>query len=283
MIKVVTDSTCDLPAELLLKHNITAVPLTIQFGQETFHDGITIDKPTLYERLYRDGIIPTTSQPSAGEFVEAYRAVADEGDSILSIHISRQLSGTCQAAQIAHSMLPEMDIHIFDTRSVSAGIGFMALEAARRAEAGWEVERILEHLGRLREQMQLVFTPATLKYLEMSGRVNRFQYFTASLLDIKPIIFLQKGELEPLEKVRTRKRALRRLIEITHDLHREASAVNLAVVHAHAAEEAEQVMAQAKETLPCQESFVEDLTTTLVVHGGPGVVGVVSYPAQPFP
>ncbi|HJW88269.1 MAG TPA: DegV family protein, partial [Dehalococcoidia bacterium] len=273
MIKIVTDSTCDLPKELFAKHHITVVPLSIHFGQETFRDGVTIDKPMLYERLYRDGLVPTTSQPSAGEFAEVYRELAREGDSILSLHISRKLSGTCQAAEIARSMLPDLDIQVFDTQSVSAGIGFMVLEAARKAEAGWSMADILGYLSGLRKNVHLVFTPATLKYLELSGRVNHFQSFTASLLDIKPLIFLREGGLEPLEKVRTRKKALSRLIEVTAELQKEAKALSLAVIHAHAAEEAEALMAQVREAFPSGETFIVDLTSTLVVHGGPGVVG----------
>jgi len=279
MIKIVTDSTCDLPKELFAQHHITVVPLSIHFGQETFRDGVTIDKPMLYERLYRDGLVPTTSQPSAGEFAEVYRALAQPGDTILSLHISHKLSGTCQAAEIARSMLPELDIRIFDTHSVSIGIGFMVLEAARRVEAGDGADDILEYLKCMREKVQLIFTPATLKYLELSGRVNHFQSFTASLLDIKPLILMREGSLEPLEKVRTRKKAISRLIEVTRELHQDAKALNLGVIHAHAAEEAEALLTQAKEALPCGESFIVDLTSTLVVHGGPGVVGLVSYPS----
>ncbi|HID87527.1 MAG TPA: DegV family protein [Anaerolineae bacterium] len=277
MIKIVTDSTCDLPIHLFQQYDITVVPINIQFGTETYQEGITMDRPTFYRKIEEMGIIPTTSQPSAGQFVEVYRRVAAEGaTSILSLHLTSKRSGTYQSAELARSMLPELDIHVFDTLSLSAGLGFSVLEAARAIEAGKSVDEILQRLEIIRDNLRIFLTPATLKYLQMSGRVGKLSGALASLLNVKPIIVVEDGLLDVTERVRTRRKALERLLELTEEAHGK-DPINLAVVHAETPDEAQDLMERARARLNCVESFVEDLATSLAVHGGPGIIGVISY------
>jgi DegV family protein with EDD domain len=278
MIKIVTDSTCDMPAQLFQQYDITVVPINIQFGTETYEEGITIDRPTFYRKIEEMGIIPTTSQPSAGQFVEAYQKVAEGGaTSILSIHITSKRSGTYQSAELARSMLPEMDIHCFDTLSLSAGLGFSVLEAARAIEAGKSMDEILRRLAYIRDDLRVFLTPATLKYLQMSGRVGKLSGALASLLNVKPVIIVEDGLLDVSERVRTRKKALERMLELTEEAHGVEAPINLAVIHAEAPDEAHDLMGWARARFNCAETFVEDLAASLAVHGGPGIIGLISY------
>lgn len=278
MIKIVTDSTCDMPAHLFQRYGITVVPINIQFGAETYEEGITIDRPTFYRKIEEMGIIPTTSQPSAGQFVEAYRRVASEGaTSILSIHITSKRSGTYQSAELASTMLPELDIHCFDTLSLSAGLGLSVMEAARAIEAGKSMDEILQRLAYIRDDLRVFLTPATLKYLQMSGRIGKLSGALASLLSVKPVIVVENGLLDVTERIRTRKKALERTLELTEEAHGTEDPINLAIVHAEAPDEAHDLMERARARFNCAESFVEDLAASLTVHGGPGIIGVISY------
>ena len=275
MIKVVTDSTADVPQELLERYDIRVVPINIQFGQETYQEGIDIDRPTFFRKL--EEAMPTTSQPSPGQFVEVYRQLAEEGHSIISLHVTSKHSGTYQSALLAKSMLPEADIEVFDTLSISMGTGYQVLAAARAAEEGRSIGEILRLLEGIRSRMHLYLTPATLKYLQKSGRVGKLAGVLASLLSIKPIIEVEDGLLEVSEKVRTRGKALDRLVELTAQAVGTTEPVKLAISHAEAHEEAEALRARLEETFNCDEMHVVDLACSLTVHGGPGIIGIISY------
>ncbi len=275
MIKIVTDSTADVSQPLLERYDIRVVPVNIQFGQETYQEGIDIDRPTFYRKL--EEAMPTSSQPSPGQFVEVYRPLVEEGHSIISLHVTSKHSGTYQSALLAKSMLPEADIQVFDTLSISMGTGYQVLAAARAAEEGRSMEEILRLLEGIRSRMHLYLTPATLKYLQRSGRVGKLAGALASLLSVKPIIKVEDGLLEAFEKVRTRGKALDRLVELTAQAVGTTEPVKLAIAHAEAHEEAEALRARLEETFNCDEMHVVDLACSLTVHGGPGIIGIISY------
>lgn len=277
MIKIVTDSTCNLPPDLLQRYDIKVVPTNIQFGSETYEEGVTIARGTFYRKIEELGIMPTSSQPSGGQFVEVYRELAGEGHSILSIHITGKLSGTCQSAELAKSMLPELDIEVFDSLSISMGTGFLVLAAARAVEEDKSMTEILDLLRGVRSRMNVFFTVATLKYLQMSGRVGRLQEALASLIKIKPIIKVEDGVLEAFQRVRTRRQSLGRLLELTEEAVGTSDPIRIAVIHAEAPEEAQVLMGKAKTRFNCVETFVDDLSITLAVHGGPGLIGLIAY------
>jgi len=280
MIRIVTDSTCDLPEELMSQHDIHVVPIHIQFGAETYRDGQTIDKLTFYRRVEQDGMLPKTSQPPPGDFVRMYQAIARPVDEILSIHVTGRLSGTFNSAQLAAEELADrIKVHVFDSWAGSAGLGFMCLDAARMAEAGKSAADILKRLEATRPQVNHLFTMANLKFAEMSGRVNKLQSVLASLLNIKPIVMAEGGLMEVADQVRTRKKAIERVISIARERVGEAR-VNLAVIHAQAPDEAVLVLDQARRTLRVGETFVHDLALSLAVHFGPGTLAVVTYPAE---
>ncbi len=280
MIKIVTDSTCDLPAELRSQYDITAVPINVMFGTENYLDGITIDRATFYRKIEESGVLPKTSQPSAGQFEEYYSRLAEAGTTdIVSIHVTAKLSGTYQSAELAKEIVADrVRVHPFDSAGGSAGLGFMALEAARMAEAGKNVAEILARLEILRSRINIILTLRDLHFAQMSGRVGTLQSSLSSLLNIKPLVLLEDGILDVTEKVRTRRKAIDRMIEIIGERVGTSAPVNLAAIHAEAADEGQALLEKARSFFNCQESFLVDLALSLAVQFGPGTLGLAVYP-----
>lgn len=276
MIKLVVDSTCNLPPKYLRDNDIRVAPISIQFGEETFEEGRTIERAQFYEKIEAMGIIPTTSQPTPAWFADFYRDLHDQGHSILTITITGKHSGTHDSAVLAKSMVPEADVEVFDSLNISFGTGFMVREAVRMIDAGQDREAILERLKTIRDRMTLFLTPATLKYLQMSGRVGRLQSALGSLLDLKPIIAVEDGELAARENVRTRGKAIERILDLTAENIGNDPA-NIAIVHANSPQEGEQLLERATQRFNVQESLFGDLVASLAVHGGPGVLGLFGY------
>ena len=278
MIKIVTDSTADIPGTLLKQYDIRMAPINIQFAQETYREGVDIDRPTFFNKL--EECMPTSSQPSPGQFVDVYEPLAMEGHSILAITITSKHSGTYESAVLAKSMLPDAKIEVFDSLSISMGTGYQALAAARAAEEGKSMAEILQLLDGMRSRMHLYFTPATMKYLQRSGRVGTLAAALGSLLKVMPIIRTRDGELEVCEKVRTRSKAIDRLAELTAQAVGTTEPVNLAVIHAEVPDEAQALRARLEEQFDCHEMHVVDLACSLAVHGGPGILGIISCQAD---
>ncbi len=278
-LKIVTDSTCDLPKPYYQEYEIEVVPVSIQFGNESYLDGVTIDRATFYHKIAETGIVPKTSQPSPGQFAEVYRALARQGyDTILSLHISQALSGIMNAARLAaEEVVKEIRVIPFDSFSGSAAMGFMCVEAAQMARMGNSLEDILARLNAVKTQARITLTLATLQYAQMSGRVNAIQSLVASLLDIKPIVVVQQGRLILDGRFRSRQTAVNRVVTMTLEAAGQMP-IKLAVLHAEAAEEAEALMARLRPSLNCVDAFVGDLTTSIAVHFGPGAIGTVVYP-----
>jgi DegV family protein with EDD domain len=279
MIRIVTDSTCDLPQHYIDRYGIAVVPIVILFGEEVYLDGQTIDSPTFYRKVGEHRALPKTSQPSPGDFATAYREIAAEnpGDQILSMHVTGKLSGTCGSAEMAAAMVrDEIEVQVFDSLGGSAGLGYMCIEAARMAEARASMSEILARMAYIRKGVNLYLSLADLRFAQMSGRVGRLQGTLASLLNVKPIINLEDGAIDVLERVRTRRRAIDRMLELTVERVGRAP-VNLGVVHAEALDEAEELLALAQSKLDCQESYVSILSPGLAVHFGPSTLGIVTY------
>jgi DegV family protein with EDD domain len=192
--------------------------------------------------------------------------------------VTAKLSGTLRSAELAKQMLrDQVRIHTFDSACGSAGIGFMVLEAARMAQANELVPKIMARLETIRQRMTLVLTLEDLRFAQMSGRVGRLQSSLSSLLNIKPLILLEDGVIDVVEKVRSRRKAIQRMLEMVAERVGTTEPVNLAIVHADVFEESQELLEQAKRRFNCQETFVENLTTTLLVHFGPGTLAVVAY------
>ncbi|MDE3088142.1 MAG: DegV family protein [Chloroflexota bacterium] len=279
-IKIITDSTCDLPASYFHEYAIGVVPVNIQFGNATFQEGVTIDQTTFYKKVDELGIIPQTSQPSVGQFAEAYRAAAREGfDTILSLHVTGKLSGTMNSATLAaQEVADEIKVIPYDSLCGSAALGFMCVDAVEMARAGKSVEQILARLDAARPRVGIFLSLATLRYAQMSGRISGLQGFIASLLNVKPIISLHEGELAPSGRVRSRQAAMNQLIDLAKQAAGEQP-IKFAALHAQARPDAEQLLERGKREMNCVDTFVDDLAISLAVHFGPGVIGTVVYPA----
>jgi DegV family protein with EDD domain len=278
MIKIVADSTCNLSDEIVQQFDLRIAPIAIQFGQETYVEGIDIDRELFYNRIEELGIIPTSSQPTPAWFARHYEELHAQGYSIIVITVTRKHSGTYESAIMAKSMVPEADVEVFDSASISLGTGWMVVEAARMAEQGRTLPEILRRLEWIRAESRLYITPLTLKYLQMSGRVGRLQGAIASLLNVKPIIYLRDGALEAGENIRTRSKSLVRLLELLEEHLGRIKPVNLAVIHARAEDDAAWLVEKAKGIFNINELLMDDLIPSLAVHGGPGIVGVFGYP-----
>jgi len=277
-LAIVTDSTCDLPPDLMQQAGISLVPIPIQFGSESYEEGVTLDRAGFYRRIEQLGIIPKTSQPAPARFAEVYRNLRSTADVVLSIHVTGQLSGTCQAAALAAEMVKdEISVHVFDSMAGSAGIGFMALEARQRADSGSSLDTIVERLIYIRQRLTVIFNIDTLRYAVMSGRISALRSTVASVLQIKPIVTLHAGKLQVSENVRTRRRAFERILDIAGE-NLGATPVKLAVVHANAPADAATLLQMARRRFSVQQDFVVDLATSIAVHLGPGTVGLIAYP-----
>ncbi|MBM3121571.1 MAG: DegV family protein [Chloroflexi bacterium] len=273
MLRVITDTTCNLPPELIAAHHIPTAPIAIQFGEQGYDEFINLDRDLFYRRIQETGTIPTTSQPSPAWFAEQYRLAAQARLPVLVITVTSKHSGTHHSALLARSLVPEADVEVFDSASISLGTGWMVLEAAEMAARGATRSAILQRLGAIRRNSHLYLTPATLKYLQMSGRVGKLQGALASVLDVKPIIILQDGVLEARENVRTRTKALERLVALAQAAAGSAP-VRMGIVHARAPEEGRKLLEMVTARLNCEAVLMEDLVPSLAVHGGPGVLGL---------
>lgn len=203
MVKIVTDSTSDIPKDLLEEYNIKMVPLNVHIDSEVYKDQVELSPEEFFKRLPVASKLPRTSQPSPGEFKAAYSEVGSSGDSIVSIHISREMSGTYQSAIMAASMLPELDIEVIDSRLVSMGLGVVVLEAARAARDGASKDEVIAIVKKMMSSVSVLFCVDTLYYLEKNGRIGKAQSFLGTILHIKPILGLSKEELFKATKVRS--------------------------------------------------------------------------------
>lgn len=273
---IVTDSTADLPESLIEEYQVHVVPLRVHFGEEVFLDWVELKPGSFYNKLRKSDILPRTSQPSPGDFVEKYREIG-ENQTIISIHISSQLSGTYQSAMMAKDMLPEMDIHVFDTRLGSISHGVVALEAAKAARGGSTKEEVLALVDHLIGGIKIFFMVDTLEYLQKNGRIGRAQAMLGSLLKVKPILTLVDGIVTPKEKARGRSKALDRLVQICQEEFGTGKPVKVAILHSDALEEALGLEERCSEVFKYKDVLYANLGAVIGTHVGPGAVGIAMY------
>jgi DegV family protein with EDD domain len=276
-IRIVTDSASTIPPELAKQLDIEIVPISLTVGDRTMDDG-ELSPDELYEKM-RQGIVARTSQPAPGRFAEVYERLRGIASSVISIHITSQHSGTCQSAALAASMFPDMDIEIVDSRGISLGTGYLVIRAAQMAKQGLSKEEILAAINDMKEKIHTFCTVSTVKYLQMGGRLGWVAGTLATVLDIKPVMSVRDGTLGLMAKVRTRARSLDAIIQATVAALQNARDRQIAVIHAGALEEARQVKERLEQLIGDRVAFLLEAPTVLAVHGGPGLLGIVSYGA----
>jgi DegV family protein with EDD domain len=280
MLRIVTDGAVDMPAEWLAEYDIQIIPINIHFGEKTYLQYVDLDLPAFYKLVEASSVFPKTSQPSPHQFVEFYKKIAKEGDTILSIHITSKLSGTYASAVAAAEEVKGMfNVVPVDTLGGSMGTGFMCRAARQMDRAGKSVDEIVRYIESVRPKVQVILTLDTLDYARRSGRVGTLSAALASLLNVKPIALLKDGVVEMVDKVRTRKVALKRVLEMGKQAYGD-QAVYIAVVHARDLASGRALMEEAKKQFNAKEIILTDLSISLAINFGPGTVGLVLYPVE---
>ncbi|MDD4169112.1 MAG: DegV family protein [Desulfotomaculaceae bacterium] len=274
---IVTDSTADLPKELSSAYNITVVPLKVIFdGCEPLLDGVDIKTEQFYHRLVENRELSITSQPTPAEFASTYQRLHAEGGSIISIHISSAMSGTCQSARLGKDMVPGADIEVIDSQSVSMGLGLVVLTAARAARAGKSKQEIYAIIRRLIPKIKVYFIANSLDYLARGGRIGKAQAFLGTILNIKPLLYLKEGIVHPYEKIRGRAKAMDRLAQTVGEKVGD-KLIQCSLVHSNDPAGIEQLRQKIMAQLNCDEPIIANLGTVVGTHTGPGVLGVAFY------
>lgn len=276
-IQVITDTDSNLPIELANKHGILLVPITIQFGEESFADSIEIQNPELFERIDKFNKLPTTAAPSPAAFSKAYKSSFDSGaDSIICITVGSKISRTYESALNAVEEFPGKKITVIDSEFLSMGQGYMAITAVELINSGATHEQVVEKVRSLIPTCVLYGSLSTLKYLALGGRLSNLAASMANMLNIRPILCMREGKLDLLEKVRTRKVAMDRLVELLVNAVGNKSVNRLCIIHVLNLEDAEFLKSKLAEklVLPEKVDFI-DFGPGLSVHAGVGLVGAV--------
>ena len=228
-VRIVTDSSADLPQHLIDQHQITVLPCYVVIDDQTFKDGIEIQPDTFYDRLQAEGRTPTTAQPTVADFQEVYRDLVGQGHQVISIHVSAKLSGTLNSAEQAKASLGDSSqVEIIDSQLASIALGLAVLEATSILANGKDFHEAADEIRQGLDRHHGLFSLDTLEYLQKGGRIGKARAFMGSILSVKPILRLQNGEAHPVERPRNLKRATRRLVELVHDL---VPVQRLAVIH----------------------------------------------------
>jgi DegV family protein with EDD domain len=273
-VKIVTDSTSDLPKEVAQELGISVVPLNVHFDLDTFKDGVDMQADQFYHRLLTSPSLPKTSAPSPGLFKECYNRLAQESQELVSIHISSKLSGTYEAALAARQEIAKTcHIEVIDSKSVTMGLGLLVITAAKAAKEGASMKEVV---ALIQDSINKVFIAGaldTLEFLQKGGRVGKAQAWLGSILSIKPIISLAEGEVIPLERVRTRAKVVERMYQL---LEEHLPARELALLYSTDAEEAKKMLAHLKEISPQQPVYLTQFGSVLGTYLGPNSLGLIT-------
>ena len=275
-IAIVTDSTAYLPKAFIESNNIKVVSLKIHWDNDDFEDGVNITPAEFYKRLEKSSTIPTTSQPSAEEFLRIFEELAPHCDGIIVPLISSGISGTVASAQAAVSMFSQVPVEVIDSRSTAAGLALVVTAIAKAVSDGNSLKEIRQLAEDIVKRLNLFFVVDTLKYLHKGGRIGGASRYLGTMLSIKPILYIN-GTIDALEKVRTKKKAIERLIDLAVDK-AAGKPARVGVMHANALEEAKNLRGYLQLQINCKEIEIYDISPVIGTHVGPGTLGVAVYP-----
>ena len=277
MVKIVADSTADLPPELAAQWGITVVPCLVHFGQETFREGIDLSHAEFYRRLVAEPALPTTSSPGPGVFGAVYQQLATETDQIVSIHLSSKLSAVYNSARLGAEGIQEAEVAVVDSDSITMGLGWLTVMAARAARAGRSLKEVVRLLEAARPRVRVFALLDTLEYLRRGGRVSRLVAVLGALLDVKPMLGVEGGDILPLGRVRSRRKAVGRLVSLVAEL---GPLAELAVLHSRARQAAEPLADRLAAFLPRERMVIAEVGTVIGTHVGPNGLGVACVTAK---
>ncbi|MGM0419747.1 MAG: DegV family protein [Bacillota bacterium] len=277
-IGLLTDSTSDLPKNLIEKYDIQIIPLNVNFGEDTYIDGVDITPEAFFDKTENSSIIPQTSMPSVGKFINKYQEMAKKYDAIISIHLSEGLSGTLNSAKMAAKQIKEAEIYPIDSSSISLGLGFQVLLAAKLIQAGESVNSIKTQLEQAKDNLFLYFTVEDLTYMKEGGRIGKAQAFIGGILKINPIISIstKTGQVEPLDKTRGKKRTMQKMLDIAKQKLKNSNSAWLGFAHGNRENDMVKFKDDLLEISNTQlnietEIFTTRISATLGCHVGPSV------------
>lgn len=277
MVKIITDTTSCLPPEIARQYDIPVIPQIINFGNESYYEGTEMDIATFMERLKSSKELPKTAAPPPELFVVEFRRLSSLGQSIVCIHPSAEVSGTVRSASVAKNDFPEADIRVIDTRLIASPLASLVLLAAGWAAEGWTADEIEANLLDFIRRARVYFLVDTLEYLARGGRIGGASKLLGSVLQIKPILTLQDGKVEPYEKERTNKRAKARLKEIVMEQIPLDGSGYLTVMHAGVPADAQQLAFELSDCVHQPQVPIYNMPPAIVTHGGPGILGVAFF------
>lgn len=274
-IKIITDSTADIPPELLEKYDIRRVPLSVIIGDKSYKDWEEMSPKEFYRIIRETDIIPQTSQVTPNTFMEVYKEEIEKGNSIISIHLTSKASGTYQSALIAKETLNEGDITVIDSKGYSLGIGLMALEAAKMAKEGKTKDEIVNKVYDMIDRMRYIFSVDSLDYLRKGGRLSYAQAFIGGMLNIKPILWVRDGELEVIDKVRGSKKVIEKFLDYMSSFRNDFQDQTIAIVHCDNVEMALQIKEAITQRFKVGDIIVGEVGCVIGAHAGPGTSAVI--------
>jgi fatty acid kinase fatty acid binding subunit len=275
-IALVTDSTTYMPPELVKKYNISVAPQVLIWGDQTYKDGVDIESSEFFTRLKTAKVMPTTSQVAVISFQEIFQNLVEQGYEVLALLVSSKLSGTVQSAMQARDLMSAArdKVNVVDSQSVAMALGFQVLAVARALEDGASLKDAMALAEKSYQYTGVFFAVDTLEFLHRGGRIGSAQRFLGTMLNMKPILAIQDGRVEGIERIRTKNKAHDRVLELTIEKVAGRAPVRLATLHANAAEEARALLTRAEQTLHPVESLLTEVSPTVGTHAGPGTVGL---------
>lgn len=276
-VRIVTDNTADIPHCLLEELGITVISSYVVIGDKVYREGIDIEPKEIYKRMMETDIIPKTSQPSLADFKELYGDLSSDGSSIVSIHMSSNMSGTTHTALAAKNLLPDRDITVIDSKLMSLSLGLVVMAAAREAQDGKTKEEVIAKARYVMEKVQTFFIVDDLAYLQRGGRIGKASALVGTILNIKPVLYLHDGFITPFEKTRGETKAINRIIEIAQEYETRNGIEVWGISHANCFEKALQFKERVKSVIKNHEPIMSDICATIGVHCGPGTMALFFY------
>jgi DegV family protein with EDD domain len=277
-LRVVTDSTCDIPPELAEELGIRIVPIYVMFGQETYRDRVDMGADEFFARLVTNNVHPTTSVPSPKDFADVYNELAAEADEIISIHLTAKESGTYNSAVLAKDLVAKKcRIEVVDSQSISMSLGMLVIAAARAARSGAKLDEVAEMVRSNVPRVHLMILVDTLKYVVRGGRLNRPTGLVGTVLRVRPLLTLKEGDLKPVGVARTKARAVESLYNFAN---RFSGVKELAVAYTTERDEAASLLERLKAVFPDVPSYLARVGPSLGTHAGPGAMGVAIWEAE---